>query len=1056
LLGPFAVTIDGAPVTAFEYAKVRALLAYLAVESHRPHTRAELAALFWPDQPERTARASLSQALTTLRSALGDKTAERPVLLSDALAVRLDPQSVGDVDVRQFFALLSECDAHAHHSWRVCAQCAERLRRAVQLYRGHLLGDIAIADSAAFEEWATMQREHARQRALGALERLVERAQWRGDYGEAIAYAQRQVELEPLLEAPQRILMRLLAANGEGSAALARYWQTQTLLAHELGAEPEEATTALFNQIRAGESVSSPPQAPFVVPALPTPLVGRAEELRAICARLRDQKARAVTITGTGGIGKTRLAIEAAHALRYDFEDGVYVVELAALSDPALVVDAIAQALGVKERPAQGFSDTLRAYLRTKHMLLVLDNFEHVVEAAPRVSELLAGCPSLTVLVTSRTPLAIRAEQQLALEPLPEADAVQLFVQRARAVGAAWAADEADTATYAAICRQLDRLPLAIELIAVRTRTLSAAELLRQLDRPLQVLVRGPRDVPARHQALRNAIQWSYDLLDAGAQRAFATLGVFAGGWGAEAAQAVLGEECEALPVLEALHGASLVQQHMALGQTRFSMLETIREFALEQLQGQAAAEAAHHRHAEHFASFSMAAYLELLRADAPRWRAWVAAEQDNLRVAFRWALEHQAHATALRLATGVWRFHYMSGSLREGLQHLETALEYRGQAPLELQSNALRAAGTLAIGLNDYARARRWLEAAVQAGWSLGDRNALQPVLTNLGFAALEQGELEDALVHLEVALSLAQRSNDPTIAKFPLGMLARLHLRLGNYAQARELGEECLRINQAREDPEGTANALRGLGEIINAQGEALRARQLGEEALALHRSLNHQLGMGLDHALLGDVARAQGDYDEALAQYQQCLDLWRDRENAANCAMVLDSIAQVICLKGDYARSAALLGAAAAIRRRASVRLAAAEQAACDEAMRACRAALGVAAFADAWAHGGGLALAQAVALASEPLAGMPAAGLARRGPRPSTRDNPMGLTRREAEVLTLLAEGLTNAQIGAQLSITPKTADHHVAAILSKLGAHTRGEAVAIALRSNVAA
>ncbi|MBC8076279.1 MAG: AAA family ATPase, partial [Chloroflexales bacterium] len=406
LLGPFAVTINGAPVTTFEYAKVRALLAYLAVEAHRPHPRAELATLLWPDQPERSARGSLSQALMTLRNALGDKAADRPVLLSDTQSVRLDPQGASNLDVTQFLGLLRASDAHPHHSWRVCTPCAERLQQAMQVYRGHFLADIAVADNAAFEEWVTLQREHLLQRALGALERLTERAQWRGAYGEAIAYAQRQIALDPLLEAPQRVLMRLLASNGEGTAALARYRQTQTMLAHELAAEPEKATTTLFDQIRAGNVDSlQPPQAPFVVPALPTPLVGRTAELRAVCARLQDGNARAVTIIGTGGIGKTRLALEAAHTLRYNFEDGVYVVELAALNDATLVVDAIAQALGVKERPGQRISATTRDYLRAKHVLLVLDNFEPGVDAAPGLSELLAACPTLTVLVTSRTPL---------------------------------------------------------------------------------------------------------------------------------------------------------------------------------------------------------------------------------------------------------------------------------------------------------------------------------------------------------------------------------------------------------------------------------------------------------------------------------------------------------------------------------------------------------------------------------------------------------------------------------------------------------------------------
>jgi tetratricopeptide (TPR) repeat protein len=515
----------------------------------------------------------------------------------------------------------------------------------------------------------------------------------------------------------------------------------------------------------------------------------------------------------------------------------------------------------------------------------------------------------------------------------------------------------------------MDRLPLAIELIAVRARTLSPIELLRQLDRPLQALVRGPRDVPARHQTLRNAIQWSYDLLDCEEQRVFVSLGVFAGGWSAEAAQAVLGESISVLPVLEALHEASLVQQQLVADEARFLMLETIREFALEQLKTRGEAEAAERRHAEYFARFSMAAYEELLRPEAPRWRMRVAAEQDNLRAAFRWAVEHQAYETALRLATGVWRFHLWSGLLREALERLEMALAYREQAPLNVQSSALRAAGALATGLNDYTRARAWLEAVVEIGRRLDDMRIVQPALTSFGYALLEQGELEAARVQLEESISLARRASDPTVVKFPLGMLAGLHRRLGNYAQAQALSEECLRINQACRDPEGTANALWTLGRIVNDQGDLRHARQLGQEALALHRSLDHQLGMGLVYALFGDIACKQGDDAAALDHYQQCLSIWRDRENIVESAFVLDGIAETLSRMGDPSRGATLMGAAAAIRERANVRLAAGEQASRDATRLACRAALGEAAFDAAWAKGRALTLGQAISLVLE---------------------------------------------------------------------------------------
>lgn len=967
LLGPFEVIGDGAPLTGFAYTKVRALLAYLAVEAAQPHTRASLATLLWPDQPEQSARGSLSQALTTLRSALGDKQADAPALLADIQHVWLNPSIAIDVDVISFRAALAEAEAHPHRSWRTCAACAESLRQALELYRGAFLADIAIPDSAVFEEWAMFQRERLLQRALSGLERLVERAQWRGAYPEALGYAQRLVALDPLLEGGQRSLMRLLALNGETAAALVCYRQLQALLAQELGAEPEAATTALFEQIRRSDLAAIQPQTPpFTVPLAPTPLVGRADELRSLCAQLRTSGGQAITITGTGGIGKTRLALAAAHELRFDVEDGIVLVELAGLNDAAQVADAIARALGVKERPQQALRETLGEILSAKHLLLILDNFEHVVEAAPLVSELLAACPALIVLVTSRAPLLIRAERLMILEPLSEAEAVQLFLQRTQAAGADLPTDAASAGIYAAICRRLDRLPLAIELIAVRARTLAPHDLLRQLEQPLHALARGPRDLSTRHQSLRHAIQWSYDLLDAEEQRVFRSLGVFAGGCTAEAAQVVVGQAAAALPILETLTQASLLQRQIVADQARLLILETIREFALEQLTLHDEAEAARRRHAEHFGSFAMNAYIELLRPEAARWRAWVAAEYDNLRAAFRWAMENQLHEAALRIATGIWRFHLMAGNLREALDRLESALGYRERATLEIQCAALRAAGTVATALNDYPRARRWLELAVEAGWRLGDQESIQPVLTNLGYALLEQGELEDALVHLEVSLSLARRSNDPTFAKFPLGMLASLHRRLGNYAQARPLIEECLRINRERRDPEGTADALVTLGTIVLAQGDPGRAHELGEEAMEQHRALGHQLGMGRDLALLGDVARARGEHTAALARYQQCLSLWRERGNSVTGAFVLDSVALTLIRLGDPSGGATLLGASGAIREQAGARLTAPERASCDATSAECRAALGEATFAAAWATGRAMTMAQAIDL------------------------------------------------------------------------------------------
>jgi tetratricopeptide (TPR) repeat protein len=289
--------------------------------------------------------------------------------------------------------------------------------------------------------------------------------------------------------------------------------------------------------------------------------------------------------------------------------------------------------------------------------------------------------------------------------------------------------------------------------------------------------------------------------------------------------------------------------------------------------------------------------------------------------------------------------------------------------APLELQSQAMRAAGTLAVGLSDYTRARQWLEQAVETGHRLPDPRLAQAALTNLGFALLEQGEVEAAGPCLEESLRLARRDDNPYTSKFPLSMLGNLHYRLGNFAQSQACFEESLRLNRACQDTEGTADSLRGLAKAVNARGDHHYARQLGEEAMTLHHTLNHQLGIGLDHALFGDVARDQGDYGEALLHYQRCLTLWADRENIVNSAFVFDDMAQTLSRMGDLAHAVKLIAAAAAIRERARVKLTAYEQANWEDVSTACRAALGDERFASVWAEGRSLTLEQAVNLALE---------------------------------------------------------------------------------------
>ncbi len=1009
LLGPFEVTVDNSPSAGFPYAKVRALLAYLAVES-RPHSRAHLAALLWPDQPEHAARASLSQALTILRNALGDKIAERPALLTDVQHVRLDCDAGVTVDVTHFLATLRALEAHAHRSWRTCGSCSERLRQVLALYRGAFLADLPIPDSAVFEEWATQQREHLVQRVQSVLERLVARAQWRGAYTEALAYAQQLVALDPLIETNQRTCMRLLALSGETAAAVAQYKQLHSLLAQELDDEPEAATTDVFEQIRSGAMAAlRPPQPPFVVPQPPSPLVGRSREVQDICERLQAGNERSLTITGAGGIGKSRLALEAAQALRYDFEDGVFFVELAALNDAALVADTIARVLGITERPHQHVGATLRDHLRAKHVLLILDNFEHVISSAPLVGELLAACPALTVLVTSRAPLTIRYEQQVSLEPLADADAVQLFVQRAHAVGVDVAADDAGTSVYAAICRRLDRLPLAIELAAARSRFFSPPALLERLNHRLALLTGGARDLPLRQQTLRNTIDWSYNLLDESEQTLFARLAVFVGGSPAAVA-AVCGPDgagsVDPLAGLASLVDKSMLQQETGPdGEPRFVMLEILHEHARERLEARGAAEQLRRLHAEYFVTLAEAAESELEGSGGVAWLQRLETEHGNIRAALEWSTTAEPGAMlAMRLAGAVWRFWEHRAYLSEGRRWLERVLASSPAGTPAVRAKVLTGAGTLAWQQGDFEQARAWHAMALQLYRETNDALGITFALTNLGVQAYRQGDYRAARTLYQESLAGARAIGDKQLMCVALNNLGLLLRAQGEYGQAvahytetldhaRELGNRrllravLLNLGEVEHDQanypaaitlyteslvlsrnEGNtpelAYTLCKLAEVAYLQNDLAQAMSLLAEAQRLLQEVGETIYSAETLRIMGDAARARGEYGRAATFLGESLALCRKAVDQWEIVECLESFARLAGSQGQFVRAARLWAAAGTVRSAMRAPMRPCNRTCDTRSIASARAALGEAAFAAAWVAGTTLSLEQAI--------------------------------------------------------------------------------------------
>jgi len=850
LLGGLHIVHGDQVVTTLHSPRLQLLLARLVLQAGVAQSRTHLAFSFWPDSGEAQARTNLRKAIHHLQHALPD--AERFVSVEGpALTWRADGPYTLDV---------AEFEAAQHH-----INTAAAIAHATALYHGDLL-------SGCYDDWMMVKRERLRHMFAQVLHHGITLHEAEHDYTTAIKYARRLVEHDPLHEVAYQQLMRLHMLNGNRAAALRAYRTCVRVLQRELDVEPDPATHDLYQRIRnkeIGAAAASPlavPRSlpPTNLPAPLTPFIGREREVAAVIDRLRRIDVRLITLVGTGGTGKTRLGLRVAHALLPSFEHGVFFVDLAPFRDPVLVLSTIARTLGMTEDGAQPLLAQLKQYLVSKQLLLLLDNFEQVMEAGPLVAELLEAAPRSKVLVTSRAVLHLYGEHVmdvplLALPNLlhlpPNADllqneAVQLFVYHAQVADAAFVLTKQNAAAVAGLCVYLDGLPLAIELAASRSRLLPPAAMLELMHSRFALLIDGWRDKPVRHQTLHATIEWSYTLLDPYAQALFTRLAVFGGGCTVAAVEAVcningdLPENMHA--IFQSLVRNSLLRREEHAGVPRFRMLETIREYALERLEWSGEAEVVRRQHAAFFMALAEQAEPELYGSQQGVWLERLHAEHDNLRAALQWALERGAVETALRLSVGLCHFWWMRGHLSEGRRWLHAALMASSAHTTPIRAKALSQAGGLAYSQGDYARAAVLLEDSVALARALSDEPALAHALLTGGNVAADQGDYVRAVSLYEESLALMRTLDDTVGSSMLLANLGWAVINQGDYARATTLLEESLALSREREDTHIIATCLNNLGLMALYQGRPVAALPRLQESLALCQDSSYKVGI------------------------------------------------------------------------------------------------------------------------------------------------------------------------------------------------------------------
>ncbi len=908
--GAFQVSLSVQPLAAFGAEKVRALLAYLAVESERAHPRRRLAGLLWPDQPEERALHNLRQALSTLRKLLPDPPAGEPFFIVTPDTVQFNPRSSFSLDLHDFHRLLDE--ALRHLSDRACAgrPVLPLLQSALALYRGPFLEHFNLDDSNEFDEWAFMLRESGNQRAVQALALLVDYHERRHEFELARRAAERLVELAPWDETAHIQVIRLLAQDGQWSASQARYASLRRYLADQMGLEPSPETVALYEQVRQAAAARRPLPPSCRPPAhnlrLPgTPFIGRADEQLQLAELLADPATRLITLLGAGGMGKTRLALQSGHAQIGLFPDGVWFVPLLQSGLVSAIADTLQFTFAGSDEP-----DTqLFHFLSGKCALLILDSFEHIQDEVPSLALLLEQAPNLVLLVTSRLRLDLHCEivfpvEGLDIPPGPvemqanpqHYSAPALFLSRARRLRRDLTITPADAPALLEICRLLDGMPLGLELAAATAWSRSLPEIAAQTRANLDSLTAGFPDLPARHRSLRAVFDQSWALLTPQLQTCLARLSVFRASFLPAAAQAVAGCTPE---ITAALLDRCLLRQN---GEGRLQIPEPIQPYAADQLAALASqSETARAAHAAHYTGLLASQNDSLTGAEMRTALAVLLPEMENLRQAWLWAADNQRADLLDQALQPLHQFLYTRSAFQEAIRLLETALTHSQDASLTARLKNRLGVYYLRLGRHD--DAQQVLQEGLHGSRELEIPCEIILALSHLANLHHKHGEAAEAMRLSEELLALSQSANHLEGQRSAYYLLSQIYYNRGDLTQTTQAMNASLEIARRIGNPLGILTALNVLGDTYCNQEQYPEALRIYEECLEISISLDSRFHISMQLNNLGVVHHMTDHFDEASRYYLESLEICRDTGDLEGESVALCNLGEVATLTADY---------------------------------------------------------------------------------------------------------------------------------------------------------